>query len=76
MAIKLFADTNIIIDFIEQRPFDLEELNNFFELAENHKIEIWISETVITNAANLTKNVAQVLRVLKITKVLYITIVR
>ncbi len=73
MAVKIFADTNIVIDFLAQRPFDLEELIQLFEMAEEHKIEIYISETVVTNSIYIIKDTLQVLRLLKITQVIFIT---
>ena len=72
MAYKIFLDTNILIDFIEQRSFDKEAVNELFKLAEKNDIEIFISESVITTALYVTKNTAQIDRVLKITSVICI----
>ncbi len=72
MAYKIFLDTNILIDFIEQRSFDKEAVNELFKMAEKNDIEIFISESVITTALYVTKNTAQIERVLKIASVICI----
>jgi predicted nucleic acid-binding protein len=72
MGYKIFLDTNLLIDFIEQRPFDKEALIHLFELAEKSEIDIFISESVIATALYITSNVAQIERVLKITDVICI----
>jgi predicted nucleic acid-binding protein len=72
MAKTLFLDTNIIIDFIEQRPFEKEEIIELFKLAERSEIEVCISESVITTTLYVTKNAAQLNRVLKIATVICI----
>lgn len=33
MAYKIFTDTNIIIDFIDQRSFEKEAVNELFKMA-------------------------------------------
>jgi len=48
MANKLFLDTNILIDFTLRREFDLQATDTIFELAEDRKIELYVSESVIT----------------------------
>ena len=68
MALKIFADTNIIVDLIEQRPFDLELIHQLVILAESGEIEIYISETVITNALYITKLNDHVKKVLEFSK--------
>ena len=70
MIPKVFTDTNIIIDFIEQRPFNLVHINKIFESAEDNEIEILISESVITNALYITGLNAQILKLLNIVNVL------
>jgi len=72
MGYKIFLHTNLIIDFIEQRPFDKELLIHLFEFAEKNEIYIFISESVITTAFYITSNVAQIERLLKITDVICI----
>lgn len=70
MVLKIFADTNILIDFIEQRPFDIENTNLLFLLAQNHEIEIYISESVITTAYYITKQADQIEKALYLLKVI------
>lgn len=50
MVNKLFLDTNIILDYTLERKGELKEIESLFELAENEKIELYISESVITTA--------------------------
>jgi len=66
MALKIFTDTNIVIDFLEQRPFELNYVNRIFELAENNEITVFVSESVITNALYLTELNQQIDRLLTI----------
>lgn len=54
MAPKLFADTNIFIDFIAQRPFQLNYTNAIFSNAENMQLTILITESVIINGLYIT----------------------
>ncbi len=68
MVVKVFADTNIIIDFIENRDFERDSISTFFLLAENAEIEIYISESVITNALYITNLPEQLNLVLKIVR--------
>jgi predicted nucleic acid-binding protein len=66
MVVKVFADTNIIIDLIENRDFDRASISSLFLLAEQAEIEIFISESVITNALYITNLPEQINLVLKI----------
>ena len=66
MGLKIFTDTNIVIDFLEQRPFELNFVNRIFELAENNEITVFVSESVITNALYLTELNQQIDRLLTI----------
>lgn len=66
MVVKVFVDTNIVIDLIENRDFDRVSISNLFLLAENAEIEIYISESVITNALYITKLPNQIDLLLKI----------
>jgi predicted nucleic acid-binding protein len=50
MANKLFLDTNILIDYTLRREFELQATNIIFELSEDRKIELYVSESVITTA--------------------------
>jgi predicted nucleic acid-binding protein len=72
MAIKIFIDTNILIDFIEQRPFDIEKTNSLFLLAQNHEIELHTSESVITTAFYVTRLAEQIEKVLYLLSIIYI----
>lgn len=54
MALKLFADTNIIIDLIEQRPHDIASVNKIFKASEENRVEIFVSESVLINALYVT----------------------
>ncbi len=68
MAIKAFADTNIIIDFIENRDFDRLSVNKFFLAAEEGDPDIYVSESVITNSLYITGLDKQISLLLKIVK--------
>jgi predicted nucleic acid-binding protein len=70
MTLKIFADTNILIDFIEQRPFDIANTNQLFVFAQNHEIEIYISESVITTAYYISKQAEQIEKVLYLLKII------
>lgn len=48
MGYKLFLDTNIIIDYVQGRPNELDTIKEIIHLAELSKLELFISETVIT----------------------------
>jgi predicted nucleic acid-binding protein len=72
MISKVFTDTNIIIDFLEQREFDLELLNQLFYLAESGSLELYVSESVITNALYISKLPDQTLRLLNFINVICI----
>lgn len=74
MALKIFADTNIIIDFIEQRPYDLLHVNKLFEYAEENLINIIVSESVITNALYITGLLSQIAKLLHLVSVVCIDI--
>ncbi len=69
---KIFVDINVVIDFIEQRSFDKDEVIDLFTMAEKEAIDILISESVITTALYVTKNPAQLQRVLKLVNVICI----
>ncbi|MGN6266921.1 MAG: type II toxin-antitoxin system VapC family toxin [Ginsengibacter sp.] len=48
MGYKLFLDTNIIIDFVQERKFELDAIKEILHLGELGKLQLFISETVIT----------------------------
>jgi len=50
MAHKLFLDTNIIIDYIQERQFEFQAIKEIMYLGEIKKIELYISESVITTS--------------------------
>lgn len=50
MAYKLFLDTNIIIDYVQERKHELDAINEIMYLAELDKIELFISESSVTNS--------------------------
>jgi predicted nucleic acid-binding protein len=50
MVHKLFLDTNIIIDFVEERLNEFNAIKEIIHLAELQKVELFISESVITTA--------------------------
>ena len=72
MVPKVFADTNIIIDFIEQRPYDLANINLLFESAENNNLNVLIAESVIANAFYITSLHNQIMRLLNIVSIVCI----
>lgn len=55
MANKLFLDTNIMIDFILKREFELESTELIFNSAHNNEIEAYISESVISTSIYLLR---------------------
>jgi predicted nucleic acid-binding protein len=69
MATKVFVDTNIVIDFIENRDFEREAVYSLFNMAEQEEIQVYVSETVITNTLYITGLADQLTRLLKIVKV-------
>jgi len=50
MINKLFLDTNIIIDYVQERNNELDAIKEIMHLAELEKIELFISESIITTA--------------------------
>lgn len=50
MAYKLFLDTNIIVDYVQERVNDLDAINEIFHLAGLEKIELFISESAVTTS--------------------------
>lgn len=55
MANKLFLDINIIIDFVEERPNELDAIKEIIFLAQLNKVELFISESVIATSIYLLK---------------------
>ncbi len=50
MVNKIFLDTNVILDYTLERKGELEAIENIFSLAEKEKVELFISESVITTS--------------------------
>lgn len=48
MGYKIFLDTNIIIDLLMERNFELDAINEIINLSGNGLLDIYISESVIT----------------------------
>ena len=53
MANKLFLDTNIIVDYVQERNYELDAINEIMYLAELQNLELFISESVITTTLYL-----------------------
>ncbi len=50
MAYKIFLDTNIIIDLLMKRKYELDSIDEIFKLGGKEIINLFISESVITTA--------------------------
>jgi predicted nucleic acid-binding protein len=50
MASKLFLDINIIIDYVQERDYELNAIKEIMHLAELRKLELFISESVIATS--------------------------
>ncbi|MEO9210711.1 MAG: PIN domain-containing protein [Ginsengibacter sp.] len=48
MAYKLFLDTNIILDLLAERDFELDSIHEIINLSEKRITELYISESIIT----------------------------
>jgi predicted nucleic acid-binding protein len=72
MVNKLFLDTNILVDYTLERIGELEEIGKIFDLAEENKIQLFISESVLaTTIYFLEKNKSKTLTIIReISKVL------
>ncbi len=55
MANKIFLDINIIIDYVEERPNELDAIKEIIYLAQLQKFELFISETVIATSIYVLK---------------------
>ncbi len=53
MINKLFLDTNIIIDYVQERNNELDAVKEIMQLAELEKIEVFISENIIATSVYL-----------------------
>jgi predicted nucleic acid-binding protein len=50
MANKIFLDTNILIDYVQERNYELDAIIEIFKLGDLGKIDLYISETTITTS--------------------------
>ena len=50
MVYKLFLDTNIIIDYVQERKHELDAINEIMYLAQLEKIELFISESTVNTS--------------------------
>ena len=55
MANKIFLDINIVIDYVEERPNELDAIKEIMYLAQLQKIELFISESVIATSIYVLK---------------------
>ncbi len=55
MVNKIFLDTNIVIDFIIKREFELASTEQIFNNIHNNQLEAYISESVISTSIYLLR---------------------
>ena len=55
MGNKIFLDINIVIDYVEERPNELDAIKEIIYLAQLQKIELFISESVIATSIYVLK---------------------
>jgi predicted nucleic acid-binding protein len=55
MAYKIFLDTNIIIDLLMERSYELDAINEIIILGGREIINLYISESVIANTFYILK---------------------
>jgi len=55
MTMKVFIDTNIFLDYIQQRPQGWKEAEVIFFLAINKDIELLVSDLTIANMRYVTR---------------------
>lgn len=53
MVNKLFLDTNVIVDYVQERNHELDAIKEIMYLAELENLELFISESVITTTLYL-----------------------
>ena len=51
MVFKIFLDINIVVDLYDESRPGYSDAVQIFKLAENNKLEVFISETVLTTTA-------------------------
>ena len=52
---KVFIDTNIMIDFLENRQPFSEDAIRIFELSATHQIDLFVSDLTIANIRYITQ---------------------
>ncbi len=55
MVNKIFLDTNIVIDYAGGRYYELDAIEKIFHLGELGKIDLFVSESVITTSLYVLK---------------------
>jgi predicted nucleic acid-binding protein len=53
-ANRIFWDVNILVDFIDRRPLELDETDSIYELAVKRQLRLTVSEQVICTALYLS----------------------
>jgi predicted nucleic acid-binding protein len=48
MASKIFLDTNIIVDLLMERHFELDAIHEIFSLSDKGIVDLYVSESIIT----------------------------
>jgi predicted nucleic acid-binding protein len=48
MVNKIFLDTNIVVDLLLRRNYELDAIEEIFRLDEKEKIDLYISESIVT----------------------------
>ena len=72
-AAKVFWDTNILVDIVDGRQYELEATHSIFAMAISKEIQLFVSEEVIATALyiSISPNVVEaILQVLKAAEVL------
>lgn len=67
MAIKLFIDTNILLDLLEQRPYEINHSNDILINATKGFLNCYISEASVHTILYVSKNnlTEQIIRILQ-----------
>ena len=55
MDYKIFLDSNIIVDLLMERKYELDAINEIFILAGKEKISLYISESIIVTTFYLLR---------------------
>lgn len=70
MVPKVFTDTNIFIDFIAQRPFQLNYTNDIFRRAEGMQLTLLVSESIIINGIYVTERIEEIKKALLLVNII------